>query len=257
MQRLRATRATTPSRGFITRAASALMFIGATALAIALPGDAAERNGITPSFNEWRESGSPAPSEGHWLDADIGTFRITRGEGLHDRVLRAWQKRVHQEPERAAREIHSMLIGGAEGREKLRQMVLNAAEGKEMMTSLDLDVWWESYSRNYLLDLADSGVEEILTYGEERMRERLGFVRNVNLEYRTPLGGAHRIRRAFLCRPPAGGRGRCYRLANARLPQRGRRNRREHRLNLPPSARPPIRTRGNADVAGRERFPGL
>ena len=189
MQRLRATRATTPSRGFITRAASALMFIGATALAIALPGDAAERGSITPSFNEWRESGSPAPNEGHWLDADIGTFRITRGEGLQDRIFRAWQKRVHQEPERAAREIHSMLVGGSEGREKLRQMLLNAAEGKEMMTSLDLDVWWESYSRNYLLDLADSGVEEILAYGEERMRERLGFVRNVNLEYRTPLGG--------------------------------------------------------------------
>ena len=43
MQRLRASRATTPSRGFITRAASALIFIGATALAFALPGDAAER----------------------------------------------------------------------------------------------------------------------------------------------------------------------------------------------------------------------
>ena len=190
MQRLRATRATTPSRGFITRAASALMFIGATALAIALPGDAvAERDSITPSFNEWRESGSPAPNEGHWLDSDIGTFRITRGDGLQDRVFRAWQKRVHQEPERAAREIHSMLIGGSEGREKLRQMLLNAAEGKEMVTSLELDAWWESYSRSYLLDLADSGVEEILAYGEERMRERLGFVRNVNLEYRTPLGG--------------------------------------------------------------------
>ena len=190
MQRLRATRATTPSRGFITRAASALMFIGATALAIALPGDAAaERDSITPSFNEWRESGSPAPNEGHWLDADIGTFRITRGDGLQDRVFRAWQKRVHQEPERAAREIHSMLIGGSEGREKLRQMLLNAAEGNEMVTSLELDAWWESYSRSYLLDLADSGVEEILAYGEERMRERLGFVRNVNLEYRTPLGG--------------------------------------------------------------------
>ena len=190
MQRLRATRATTPSRGFITRAASALMFIGATALAIALPGDAAaERDSITPSFNEWRESGSPAPNEGHWLDSDIGTFRITRGDGLQDRIFRAWQKRVHQEPERAAREIHSMLIGGSEGREKLRQMLLNAAEGNEMVTSLELDAWWESYSRNYLLDLADSGVEEILAYGEERMRERLGFVRNVNLEYRTPLGG--------------------------------------------------------------------
>ena len=190
MQRLRATRATTPSRGFITRAASALMFIGATALAIALPGDAAaERDSITPSFNEWRDSGSPAPNEGHWLDADIGTFRITRGDGLQDRVFRAWQKRVHQEPERAAREIHSMLIGGSEGREKLRQMLLNAAEGNEMVTSLELDAWWESYSRSYLLDLADSGVEEILAYGEERMRERLGFVRNVNLEYRTPLGG--------------------------------------------------------------------
>ena len=190
MQRLRATRATTPSRGFITRAASALMFIGATALAIALPGDAAaERDSITPSFNEWRESGSPAPNEGHWLDSDIGTFRITRGDGLQDRVFRAWQKRVHQEPERAAREIHSMLIGGSEGREKLRQMLLNAAEGNEMVTSLELDAWWESYSRSYLLDLADSGVEEILAYGEERMRERLGFVRNVNLEYRTPLGG--------------------------------------------------------------------
>ena len=190
MQRLRATRATTPSRGFITRAASALMFIGATALAIALPGDAAaERDSITPSFNEWRESGSPAPNEGHWLDSDIGTFRITRGDGLQDRVFRAWQKRVHQEPERAAREIHSMLIGGSEGRDKLRQMLLNAAEGNEMVTSLELDAWWESYSRSYLLDLADSGVEEILAYGEERMRERLGFVRNVNLEYRTPLGG--------------------------------------------------------------------
>ena len=190
MQRLRATRATTPSRGFITRAASALMFIGATALAIALPGDAAaERDSITPSFNEWRDSGSPAPNEGHWLDADIGTFRITRGDGLQDRVFRAWQKRVHQEPERAAREIHSMLIGGSEGRDKLRQMLLNAAEGNEMVTSLELDAWWESYSRSYLLDLADSGVEEILAYGEERMRERLGFVRNVNLEYRTPLGG--------------------------------------------------------------------
>ena len=190
MQRLRATRATTPSCGFITRAASALMFIGATALAIALPGDAAaERDSITPSFNEWRESGSPAPNEGHWLDSDIGTFRITRGDGLQDRVFRAWQKRVHQEPERAAREIHSMLIGGSEGRDKLRQMLLNAAEGNEMVTSLELDAWWESYSRSYLLDLADSGVEEILAYGEERMRERLGFVRNVNLEYRTPLGG--------------------------------------------------------------------
>ena len=191
MQRLRAYRATTPSRGFITRAASALIFIGATALAFAMPGDAAERNSLTPSFSEWRESGSPAPAEenGHWLGADVGTFRINRGDGLHDRIFRAVQSRVHQEPEKAAREVHSLVVGDAAGREKLRQMLLNAAEGKEMMTALDLDSWWQSYTDSYLLDLADAGVNEILQYSEERMLARLGFVKNVNLEYRTPLGG--------------------------------------------------------------------
>ena len=191
MQRLRASRATTPSRGFITRAASALIFIGATALAFALPGDAAERNTLTPSFSEWRESGSHAPAEenGHWLGADVGTFRITRGNDLHDRIFRAVQDRVHQEPEKAAREVHSLVVGDAAGREKLRQMLLNAAEGKEMMTALDLDSWWQSYTDSYLLDLADAGVNEILQYSEERMLARLGFVKNVNLEYRTPLGG--------------------------------------------------------------------
>ena len=192
MQRLRASRATTPSRGFITRAASALIFIGATALAFALPGDAAERNSLTPSFSEWRESGSPAPAEetnGHWLGADVGTFRITRGDALHDRIFRAVQDRVHQEPEKAAREVHSLVVGDAAGREKLRQMLLNAAEGKEMMTALDLDSWWQSYTDSYLLDLADAGVNEVLQYSEERMLARLGFVKNVNLEYRTPLGG--------------------------------------------------------------------
>ena len=191
MQRLRASRATTPSRGFITRAASALIFIGATALAFATPGDAAERNTLTPSFSEWRESGSPAPAEenGHWLGADVGTFRINRGDGLHDRIFRAVQSRVHQEPEKAAREVHSLVVGDAAGREKLRQMLLNAAEGKEMMTALDLDSWWQSYTDSYLLDLADAGVNEVLQYSEERMLARLGFVKNVNLEYRTPLGG--------------------------------------------------------------------
>ena len=191
MQRLRASRATTPSRGFITRAASALIFIGATALAFAMPGDAAERNSLTPSFSEWRESGSPASAEenGHWLGADVGTFRINRGDGLHDRIFRAVQSRVHQEPEKAAREVHSLVVGDAAGREKLRQMLLNAAEGKEMMTALDLDSWWQSYTDSYLLDLADAGVNEILQYSEERMLARLGFVKNVNLEYRTPLGG--------------------------------------------------------------------
>ena len=191
MQRLRTSRATTPSRGFITRAASALIFIGATALAFALPGDAAERNTLTPSFSEWRESGSPAPAEesGHWLGADVGTFRITRGDALHDRIFRAVQDRVHQEPEKAAREVHSLVVGDAAGREKLRQMLLNAAEGKEMMTALDLDSWWQSYTDSYLLDLADAGVNEVLQYSEERMLARLGFVKNVNLEYRTPLGG--------------------------------------------------------------------
>ena len=191
MQRLRTSRATTPSRGFITRAASALIFIGATALAFALPGDAAERNSLTPSFSEWRESGSPASAEenGHWLGADVGTFRITRGDALHDRIFRAVQDRVHQEPEKAAREVHSLVVGDAAGREKLRQMLLNAAEGKEMVSALDLDSWWQSYTDSYLLDLADAGVNEILQYSEERMLARLGFVKNVNLEYRTPLGG--------------------------------------------------------------------
>ena len=99
------------------------------------------------------------------------------------------QDRVHQEPEKAAREVHSLVVGDAAGREKLRQMLLNAAEGKEMMTALDLDSWWQSYTDSYLLDLADAGVNEILQYSEERMLARLGFVKNVNLEYRTPLGG--------------------------------------------------------------------
>ena len=189
MQRLRATRATTPSRGFITRAAAALIFVGAAAAALVLPGDAAERGGLTPSFSEWRESGSPAPEDGHWLGADVGTFRLTQGDSLSERIFRVMQDRVHQEPERAARELHNRVLGNYMEREQLRDMLLSAAEGGDMINPMDLDAWWRSYSESYLLDLADSGVNEILAYSEERMRERLGFVRNVNLEYRSPLGG--------------------------------------------------------------------
>ena len=188
MRQMRASRATLASRGFITRAASALIFVGASALTLALPGDASENHGLTPSLSEWQNAGAPAPSE-HWLGNDVGSFRLTGGDRLHDRILRTLQNRVHQEPERAAKELHGLIVGGSEGRDKLRQMLLNAAENKEMVTPLDIDNWWKSYYDRYLLDLADSSLNELLRYGEERMEARLGFVRNVNLEYRSPLGG--------------------------------------------------------------------
>ena len=186
--------AASPSRGFVTRAASALMFVGAAALMFAFPGSASDDAAVAPgasgvvpqTFAEWREAGAPAPDD-RWLAAEVGSFRLSRADDLSDRLIRAWQDRVRAEPERAVRQLHSRVLG----ENAIRHMFLDAAQNGEVGEVVDLDAaaWWKSYSEGYVVDIADSGIEAVLGYGEEQILAGAGFVRNVNLEYRSNLGG--------------------------------------------------------------------
>ena len=186
--------AASPSRGFVTRAASALMFVGAAALMFAFPGSASDDAAVAPgasgvvpqTFAEWREAGAPAPDD-RWLAAEVGSFRLSRADDLSDRLIRAWQDRVRAEPERAVRQLHSRVLG----ENAIRHMFLDAAQNGEVGEVVDLDAaaWWKSYSEGYVVDIADSGIDAVLGYGEEQILAGAGFVRNVNLEYRSNLGG--------------------------------------------------------------------
>ena len=83
--------ATTPERGFIIRVASALIFVSAAILTLALApaANASERPAVTPSFSEWQESPSSASvkENGHWLAADVGAFRVMRGDDSRNFVI--------------------------------------------------------------------------------------------------------------------------------------------------------------------------
>ena len=209
----------TRSRGFLSRAGSAILFAGALALAVAGPGAAVDSGeeeggfpiqeipafagkdlggegpgvpGAVPTFSQWgeMEGGLSDALRGSDAEASFGSFRLSRDGGeLRRRVVGAWQRRVREEPGRAARELHGQWLGG----ERLREMALSVASGSAGEDgaagfSPEVSEWWGNYARGRLTELTDVGVDELLHYGEEQIRERAGFVRNVNLEYRAPLG---------------------------------------------------------------------
>ena len=98
-------------RGVISRAASALMFVGAAALALAFPGAASERSdAAVHTLAEWQQAGEPK-AQG-WASAEVGSFEVKRGEGVGNWLA----GKVGGEPERVARE----LLGGVVGEEKVR-----------------------------------------------------------------------------------------------------------------------------------------
>ena len=172
------------SRGFISRAASALMFACAGAMATAFPEAASETptpsptpspslsspsSSAAPTYAEWRES---APSA--WAESGLGSFRVVRKEGLENWL----ERKVFGEPERLAQELHGKTLG----EEKIRALLLAAALGREVSPP-DLESWWRAYSSRYLPELTDSTADDFLTRKEERLSSRLGFVRSVNLDY--------------------------------------------------------------------------
>ena len=171
------------NRGVISRAASALMFVCAAALALAFPGAASEQADSSsaslsalPTYAEWRESDG---SSSAWADSEVGSFRVVHQDGLRD-----WLgEEVFGEPERLARELHGKTLG----EEKVRALLLDAALGRAVSLP-DLEGWWRGYSSRYLPELAGSATEALLAQGEERLAARLGFVRSVNLGYDLGLG---------------------------------------------------------------------
>ena len=166
-------------RGVISRAASALMFVGAAALALAFPGAASERSdSAVHTLAEWQQAGEPT-AQG-WSSAEVGSFRVRRGEGVGNWLA----GKVGGEPERVVRE----LLGGVVGEEKVRGVLLEAALGREPSLP-DWDAWWRGYSESYLPELVDEGTDELLGRGEAELEARLGFAREVDLNYRFGLDG--------------------------------------------------------------------
>ena len=171
------------NRGVISRAASALMFVCAAALALAFPGAASEQadsssaaSSALPTYAEWRESSDPSA----WADSEVGSFRVVHQDGLRD-----WLgEEVFGEPERLARELHGKTLG----EEKVRALLLDAALGRAVALP-DLEGWWRGYSSRYLPELAGSATDALLARGEESLSSRLGFVRSVNLGYDLGLDG--------------------------------------------------------------------
>ena len=137
------------NRGVISRAASALMFVCAAALALAFPGAASEQADSSsalssasalPTYVEWRESDSSLSSSA-WADSEVGSFRVVHQDGLRD-----WLgEEVFGEPERLARELHGKTLG----EDKVRALLLDAALGRAVSLP-DLEGWWRGYSSRYL-----------------------------------------------------------------------------------------------------------
>ena len=80
------------------------------------------------------------------------------------------------------------VAGGVVGEEKVRGVLLEAALGREPSLP-DWGAWWRGYSESYLPELVDEGTDELLGRGEAELEARLGFAREVDLNYRFGLDG--------------------------------------------------------------------
>ena len=123
---------------------------------------------------------NPSP----WTSASAGSFRESSRPGAMGRVRDAWEDAVPGVSDVVGAALEDA-VGVGVG--SVRGALLDAVNGRGGSVG-DLGEWWREYRRGRLGEVVDSGVGVFGDALEAEAVARFGFVRTIDLEYRSGLG---------------------------------------------------------------------